>query len=57
MTKKKETVLTKKDFSTVTTMTVDAFQNECDKHGIANWEIDYMVYDLAKALKESKKNI
>ena len=38
---------------TVTSMTVDEFQNQCEKHKITNWEIDHMVYDLAKALKES----
>ena len=40
--------------NTVSMMTVDEFQNQCEKHKITNWEIDHMVYDLAKALKESK---
>jgi uncharacterized protein YeeX (DUF496 family) len=53
----KETVMTINDSSTITSMTVDEFQNQCDRYGITNWEIDHMVYDLAKALKESKKNI
>ena len=50
----KVTGMTIHDWSTVTSMTVDEFQTECDRYGITNWEIDHMVYDLAKALKESK---
>ena len=50
----KVTGMTVHDWSTVTSMTVDEFQNKCDRYGIINWEIDHMIYDLAKALKESK---
>jgi len=38
----------------VSTMTVDYFQNQLEKHKIPNWEIDHMVYDLAKAIAESE---
>ena len=38
----------------VSSMTVNEFQNELEKHKIPNWEIDHMVYDLAKALAESE---
>mgnify|MGYP005993168121 CR=1 FL=1 len=40
---------------TVTSMTVDEFQNECDKHFIVN-NVDDYVFDLAKALMRSKEN-
>ena len=38
----------------VSSMTVDNFQNELEKHKIPNWEIDHMIYDLAKAIAESE---
>lgn len=38
----------------VSTMTVDYFQSQLEKHKIPNWEIDHMVYDLAKAIAESE---
>lgn len=38
----------------VSSMTVDNFQSELEKHKIPNWEIDHMIYDLAKALAESE---
>lgn len=38
----------------VSSMTVDNFQSELEKHKIPNWEIDHMIYDLAKALTESE---
>lgn len=38
----------------VSSMTVDNFQSELEKHKIPNWEIDHMIYDLAKALSESE---
>ena len=37
----------------VSSMSVNEFQNELEKYKIPNWEIDHMVYDLAKAIKES----
>ena len=40
---------------TVNSMTVDEFQNECDKHFIVN-NVDDYVFDLAKALMRSKEN-
>ena len=36
--------------NTVSMMTVDEFQTTCENYNIAAWEIDHMVYDLAKAL-------
>ena len=38
----------------VSSMTVDNFQNELEKHKIPNWEIDHMIYDLAKSIAESE---
>ena len=38
----------------VSSMTVDKFQTECEKNNIKCWEIDHMVYDLAKALTLSR---
>ena len=40
----------------VTSMTVDEFQTACMQNNVAAWEIDHMVYDLAKALMNSKSN-
>jgi len=39
--------------NTVSMMTVDEFQNQLEKYKITNWEIDHMIYDLAKVIKES----
>ena len=46
----------------VSAMTVDEFQTACENYKISAWEIDHMVYDLAKALtlsrsKEDGRNI
>ena len=41
--------------NTVSMMTVDEFQNKCDKHFVVN-NIDDYVFDLAKALMRSKEN-
>ena len=40
----------------VGSMSVDNFQNECEKHLIHDWNIDNLVFDLAKALMKSNKN-
>ena len=42
----------------ISKMTVDEFQITCEDYNIAAWEIDHMVYDLAKALTvtRSKSN-
>lgn len=40
----------------VGSMSVDNFQNECEKHLIRDWNIDNLVFDLAKALMRSKEN-
>ena len=42
----------------VSAMTVDEFQTACENYKISAWEIDHMVYDLAKALTvtRSKSN-
>jgi len=40
----------------VTSMKVDKFQTQCEKHNIKHWEIDHMIYDLAQALVKSKSN-
>jgi hypothetical protein len=47
-----------KNIETITAMTVDEFQTICENHKVPSWEIDHMVYDLAKAitLSEEKKN-
>jgi len=39
----------------ISSMTVDEFQNKCDKHFVVN-NIDDYVFDLAKALMRSKEN-
>ena len=38
----------------VSSMTVDEFQTQLEKHKIESNTIDNYVFDLAKALKESK---
>jgi len=38
----------------ITAMTVDEFQTTCETHNIPAWEIDHMVYDLAKAITLSR---
>ncbi len=38
----------------VTSMTVDEFQTACMQNNVAAYEIDHMVYDLAKALTLSR---
>jgi len=40
----------------ITSMSVDDFQTECDKHFVRDHTIDNMVFDLAKALMRSKAN-
>ena len=42
----------------VSAMTDDEFQTACENYKISAWEIDHMVYDLAKALTvtRSKSN-
>ena len=34
----------------ISKMTVDEFQTSCENYNIVAWDIDHMVYDLAKAL-------
>ena len=36
-------------------MTFDEFQTICENHKVPSWEIDHMVYDLAKAITLSKE--
>jgi len=47
-----------KNIEKITAMTVDEFQTNCENHKVPSWEIDHMVYDLAKALTitRSKSN-
>ena len=45
-----------KTLDKVGSMSVNDFQNECDKHFVHDWTIDNMVFDLAKALMRSKEN-
>lgn len=40
--------------NTVSMMTVDEFQTQLEKHKIESNTMDNYVFDLAKALKESK---
>ena len=44
-----------KNVSKITQMTVDEFQTSCEDNNISAWEIDHMVYDLAKALTLSRR--
>jgi hypothetical protein len=44
-----------KNIETITAMTVDEFQTICEDHKVPSWEIDHMVYDLAKAITLSKE--
>ncbi len=50
----KITEMTVDDFTKVTSMTVDEFQTQLEKHKIECSSIDNYVFDLAKAIKESK---
>ena len=38
----------------ISKMSVDEFQTTCEDYNIAAWEIDHMVYDLAKAITLSR---
>ena len=42
----------------VTSMKVDKFQTKCEEYNIKCWEMDHMIYDLAKAITlcKEKKN-
>ena len=43
-----------KNIERITAMSVNEFQNICENHKVPAWEIDHMVYDLAKAIAESE---
>ena len=40
----------------VANMKVHNFQTKCEENNIKCWEMDHMIYDLAKALVRSKTN-
>ncbi len=48
-----ETEITIDDLNKVTSMTVDEFQTQLEKHKIECNTMDNYVFDLAKAIKES----
>ena len=41
----------------VSSMKVDKFQTKCEEHNIKCWEMDHMIYDLAKAITLCKEKI
>jgi hypothetical protein len=46
-----------KTLDKVTSMSVDKFQTEYEKHFVRDWTIDNMIFDLAKALMKTSHGI
>ena len=44
-----------KNIERITAMSVNEFQNICENHKVPAWEIDHMVYDLAKAITLTRR--